>query len=109
MPQTRSTPDDEPCPSHTLVASIEEAHGVADVNHVAWCTIAPKAAARKLRELQGDSSEGEEEPMDEGEGEGSEAKKLSSRGAEDPKWGPTEDMFASAGDDGIVRVWTVGA
>ncbi|KWU44450.1 WD40 repeat-like protein [Rhodotorula sp. JG-1b] len=44
-------------PRHVLVAQVEDAHGVSDVNHVAW-------------------------------------KK-------------TKDMFASAGDDGLVKVWVV--
>jgi hypothetical protein len=68
------------------------------VNHVAWCTISPKLAARKLRDLQGEPSE-PEEAMEEGA--------APARKGEDPKWAAAVDMFASAGDDGVVRVWTV--
>jgi len=96
--QTRPS-DPHGCPTHSLVASVHDAHGVSDVNHVSWCTISPKLAARKLRDLQGEPSEAEEE---EGEGD------MPSCKAEDPKWAGTADMFASAGDDGVVRVWTVG-
>jgi hypothetical protein len=77
---------------------VEDAHGVSDVNHVAWCTLSPSRAAATLRALEG----GEEEEGDEGE-------ERAKKDEEDPRWKGAKDMFASAGDDGLVRVWTVEA
>ncbi|GAA5854165.1 hypothetical protein JCM8547_008251 [Rhodosporidiobolus lusitaniae] len=79
-------------PSHTLLASIEDAHGVSDVNHVAWCTLNPARAAATLRALEG----GEEEAEEDGK-----------KDEEDPRWKGAKDMFSSAGDDGLVKVWVV--
>lgn len=85
-------------PSHTLLSTIESAHGVSDVNHVAWCKLSPAKAADTLRRLEG----GEEEE-EEGAGE-----KMETEHEEDPRWQGVENMFASAGDDGAVKVWVVG-
>ncbi|TKA50892.1 hypothetical protein B0A53_05763 [Rhodotorula sp. CCFEE 5036] len=87
-------------PRHVLVAQIEDAHGVSDVNHVAWCTLSPALAAAKLRALEG----GEDDPDQEQESTGGGAAR---REEEDPRWKKTRDMFASAGDDGLVKVWVV--
>ncbi|GAA5883159.1 hypothetical protein JCM3774_006859 [Rhodotorula dairenensis] len=106
-PSSSSSPNRNPNPRHTLVCRIEDAHGVSDVNHVAWCSLSPKLAAKKLRALEGGEEEEEEEDdgndsdlerVGEGEGEG---------GDPDPRWGRTRDMFASAGDDGLVKIWVV--
>ncbi|BGP08865.1 Cytosolic iron-sulfur protein assembly protein [Rhodotorula toruloides] len=91
---TKPTSPDAP-PTHTLLETIEDAHGVSDVNHVAWCHISPSSAAAKLRALEG----GEADPADDGEDE--------SGVKEDARWERAGDMFASAGDDGLVRVWIV--
>lgn len=82
-------------PTHTLLETIEDAHGVSDVNHVAWCHLSPSSAAAKLRALEG----GEPDPADGEDGE--------QRAKEDPRWVRAGDMFASAGDDGLVKVWIV--
>lgn len=74
---------------------MEEAHGVSDVNHVAWCKLSPTKAAETLRRLEG----GEEDEREDGQ---------DGQREEDSRWKGTEDMFASAGDDGLVKVWTVG-
>lgn len=96
--QTASPPFDgkTSMPTHTLVASVESAHGVSDVNHVAWCRLSPAKAAETLRRLEG------------GEGDADEDEDTARReGEEDPRWARTKDMFASAGDDGVVKVWVV--
>ena len=78
--------------SFELISTIDSAHGVSDVNHVAWCTLSPLQAARTLRNLEG----GEEDPEERGEE------------TEDPRWTGCENLFASAGDDGVVKVWSAG-
>ncbi|GAA5861027.1 hypothetical protein JCM1840_003055 [Sporobolomyces johnsonii] len=89
-------------PSYTLVASIEDAHGVSDVNHVAWCTLSPARAAKTLRRLEGGDED--ESKMDEGN---ERAENEDEDGDEDPRWKGARNMFASAGDDGLVKVWMV--
>ncbi|GAA5970345.1 hypothetical protein JCM21900_001651 [Sporobolomyces salmonicolor] len=99
-------------PSYALLASVEDAHGVSDVNHVAWCTLSPAQAAKTLQRLEGGEGEDEE---DEGAGEsktggGKEGVEQEGEGEgedEDPRWKGARDMFASAGDDGLVKVWMV--
>jgi hypothetical protein len=71
---------------------------VSDVNSVSWCKLSPAKAAETLRRLEG--GEEDEEPMDE------ETLKDSER-EEDPRWRAAENMFASAGDDGLIKVWVV--
>lgn len=83
---------------HQLVASVQDAHGVSDVNHAAWCRLSPAKAAATLRSLEG------------GDGSGAESDDGVRTSAghtldQDPRWRGTENMFASAGDDGIVKVW----
>ncbi|KAK4048187.1 Cytosolic iron-sulfur protein assembly protein [Microbotryomycetes sp. JL201] len=78
-----------------LVTREEDAHGVSDVNHVSWCRLSPTKAAARLRSLEGGDDSGDED--------GAAALSLD----DDPKWQGTRDMLASAGDDGIVRVWSV--
>ncbi|BGP16964.1 hypothetical protein JCM10213_007410 [Rhodosporidiobolus nylandii] len=85
-------------PSHTLLATVEDAHGVSDVNHVSWCTLSPSRAAATLRALEG----GEDDPEEADQAEGAK------RDEDDPRWSGARDMFASAGDDGLVKVWSVG-
>ncbi|POY71141.1 hypothetical protein BMF94_5898 [Rhodotorula taiwanensis] len=83
-------------PRHSLVAQIEDAHGVSDVNHVSWCTLSPALAAAKLRALEG----GEDDPDQDRSG-------ATVAEDKDPRWDATRDMFASAGDDGLVKIWVV--
>jgi len=96
--QSKPTTEGE-MPSHSLLSTIESAHGVSDVNHVAWCKLSPAKAAETLRRLEG----GEDD--EEGAGEKMETE---TEQEEDPRWKGVENMFASAGDDGAVKVWVVG-
>lgn len=80
-----------------MVDSIASAHGVSDVNHVSWCKLDPGKAAATLRRQEG-GEEADEDTMD------VEEPKLGS----DSRWEGCTDMFASAGDDNLVRVWRVG-
>jgi cytosolic iron-sulfur protein assembly protein CIAO1 len=96
--QSKPTTDGE-MPTHSLLSTIESAHGVSDVNHVAWCKLSPAKAAETLRRLEG----GEED--EEGAGEKMETE---TEQEEDPRWKGGENLFASAGDDGAVKVWLVG-
>ncbi|KAM0748575.1 WD40 repeat-like protein [Meredithblackwellia eburnea MCA 4105] len=95
---TSPTPTDAtslPMPMHDLLARITDSHGVSDVNHVAWCGLSPSKAAETLRRLEGgDDDDDEDEAKEEG-------------GEEDPRWRKAKDLFASAGDDGVVKVWRV--
>ncbi|KAL8280785.1 hypothetical protein RQP46_006789 [Phenoliferia psychrophenolica] len=86
-----------PCPTHTLLTTLESAHGVSDINHVAWCRLSPSQAAAKLRKLEGGELDEEEEEEEAGRGEDE----------DDPRWRRARDMVASAGDDGVVKVWMV--
>ncbi|GAA5891740.1 hypothetical protein JCM6882_006190 [Rhodosporidiobolus microsporus] len=94
------TPSDPP--AHILLARIEDAHGVSDVNHVAWCTLSPSKAAATLRALEGGEEDEAEEVEEAGEG-----RRAAGKEEEDPRWKGARDMFASAGDDGLVKVWVV--
>ncbi|TNY19428.1 WD40 repeat-like protein [Rhodotorula diobovata] len=81
-------------PQWRLVARVEDAHGVSDVNHVAWCVLDPAKAAATLRALEGGEDEEEEEGGEEHREDGE-------------RWKGARDCFASAGDDGLVKVWRV--
>ncbi|GAA6058202.1 hypothetical protein JCM3770_005009 [Rhodotorula araucariae] len=85
-------------PAHTLVARVEDAHGVSDVNHVAWCVLDPRKAAATLRALEGGDAAGDDADADADAVGGPEA---------DSRWDGAQDVFASAGDDGLVKVWRV--
>ncbi|SCZ89555.1 BZ3500_MvSof-1268-A1-R1_Chr9g10452 [Microbotryum saponariae] len=93
-----STP--EGAPSYKLISSVESSHGVSDVNHVAWCKLSPAKAAATLKKLEGGQDEEENEEDQEMETEDPSTE-------EDSRWKGVEDMFASAGDDGLVKVWSV--
>ncbi|KAK4057329.1 Cytosolic iron-sulfur protein assembly protein [Microbotryomycetes sp. JL221] len=81
---------------HQLVASQMDAHGVSDVNCASWCRLSPSKAAATLRSL-----EGADEPGSDDDGP------QSTTFENDRKWRGTRSMLATAGDDGVVRVWTV--
>lgn len=89
-------PDPSSAPTHALLARLESTHGVSDVNHVQWCRLNPGKAAATLRALEG----GEDGADGEGEKQQGEAE-------EEARWSASRDWFASAGDDGVVRVWKV--
>ncbi|KDE06747.1 hypothetical protein MVLG_02943 [Microbotryum lychnidis-dioicae p1A1 Lamole] len=93
-----STPEGPP--SYKLISSVESSHGVSDVNHVAWCKLSPAKAAATLKKLEGGQDEEDNEEDQEMEGENPSTE-------EDSRWKGVEDMFASAGDDGLVKVWSV--
>lgn len=77
------------------------------MNHVAWCTLSPAKAAETLRRLEGGENEDEDEDMEERDQDGETAQ--SRPVEEDPRWRGARDMFASAGDDGSVKVWTLSS
>lgn len=81
-------------PAYTLLTSLESAHGVSDVNHVAWCRLSPSKAAETLRKLEGGDRDDDDDDVVGPEGD-------------DPRWARARDMLASAGDDGVVKVFMV--
>ncbi|GAA5890572.1 hypothetical protein JCM8208_004919 [Rhodotorula glutinis] len=102
--QMTAAPSSSPSagPSWSLVARVDDAHGVSDVNHVAWCVLDPARAAATLRALEG----GEDEP-ERGEGEDGEGARAQRDWDDGARWKGARDVFASAGDDGLVKVWRV--
>jgi WD40 repeat protein len=76
----------------TDLVTLEDAHGLSDINSIKWCTLSPSKAAATLRSLEG----GEEDA--EG-GDENASVDLDSR------WKGCEDWFATAGDDGLIKVW----
>ncbi|SCV69775.1 BQ2448_1169 [Microbotryum intermedium] len=98
-----STSDE--APSYKLVSSVESSHGVSDVNHVAWCKFSPARALATLRKLESGDDDKEETERDQELDQGN----TDQGGAqeEDSRWKGVENMFASAGDDGVVKVWLV--
>lgn len=83
-------------PRHELISTIESAHGVSDVNHVAWNRLNPLKAAETLRNLEG----GDDVDLDDNDIEREE-------GEYEKKWKGVENLFASAGDDGVIKVWRI--
>jgi hypothetical protein len=73
----------------SILASVENAHGISDINAVRWCTTKPQRPP---------SSDEEDE-------DGAET-----TAAWDVRWRKaTDGLFGSAGDDGLVRIWKVRA
>ena len=64
---------------------------------MSWCKLSPSKAAATLRALEG----GEDDP------EMAAAESEVDQTEEDGRWKGSRDWFASAGDDGVVRVWKV--
>lgn len=83
-----------PEPEHTLIARRVRAHGVADINSVSWCKVRPET-----------SRADDEMDEDEADADGSFGVRKPSKG--DDKWAQARGWIASAGDDGVVRVWSV--
>lgn len=77
----------------TSIATLEDAHGLTDINSIKWCTLSPSKAAATLRSLEGGEEAEEEEAERESESE------------VDSRWKGCEDWFATAGDDGLVKIW----
>lgn len=65
----------------------------------------PARAAATLRALEG----GEDEPdaAERGEGQDGEDARAQRDRDDDARWKGARDVFASAGDDGLVKVWRV--
>ncbi|GAA5929400.1 WD40 repeat domain-containing protein [Sporobolomyces koalae] len=93
---TRPTSTDLDAPP-TLVplVTVEDAHGLSDINSIKWCNLSPTKAAQTLRSLEG----GEEDEQDASE-QGQEEQ-------EDSRWRGCQDWFATAGDDGMIKVWKI--
>lgn len=89
--------DDEsdlPAPTHRSISQVEDAHGVFDINHVSWCKLSPQRASASVSRLQ-DGAEDEDAEDD----DDTAAAVLARR------WRGCEDLLATAGDDGLVKVW----
>ena len=78
--------------STSLLASIEDAHTISDINCVKWCTTKPTAPRK------GPSSDPDEE--DAGMDQQKADETYVSRAKEALK-----GLLATAGDDGLVKVW----
>ena len=70
---------------HTLLASVDDAHGVYDVNCVSWCRLQPPSRASD------DMADDDAETAAERDSDG--------------RFARAHLMFATAGDDGAARVW----
>lgn len=79
---------------HTLLASVEQAHGVHDLNNVQWCRLGKEAAPSEA----GPSNGAAIEEMDEDSYKPDVSK----------TWQEARNMLATAGDDGDVRIWRFG-
>ncbi|GAA6060592.1 hypothetical protein JCM10212_004571 [Sporobolomyces blumeae] len=106
-PSRRPPRDDRPSISLVPLATVQDAHGVSDVNSVRWCTLNPRRASRTLRALEGGESEEEERGGGGERGEGGEEEEDRDSTALDSRWKACQDWFASAGDDGVVKVWRI--
>jgi cytosolic iron-sulfur protein assembly protein CIAO1 len=101
-------------PSATLSASISQAHGVADVNCVAWAprsiaqdalTLFPDSLASASNSADGTAAARFQEIQEDEAG-----KECENEDARNRKAGGHPymcDLLASAGDDGIIKVWTL--
>lgn len=86
---------------HDLLASVENAHGVYDINHVQWCRLGkpvpslskPAQAYQHRPTLDGD---GEDTPMDE---------TANTQRIQEEVWAGARNVLATAADDGSVKVW----
>jgi hypothetical protein len=76
----------------TSLVTLEDAHGLSDINSIKWCTLSPSKAAATLRSLEGGEEDGEEEMPNPDE-------------EVDSRWKACEDWFATAGDDGLIKIW----
>lgn len=74
---------------HALLASVEQAHAVHDLNNVQWCRLGLNADPTEA------APKGDDDNMDE-DSYKPDAKKT---------WAEARNMLATAGDDGEVRVW----
>ena len=83
------------------MAMMEDSHDVSDVNHVAWCKLSPVKAAETLRRLEGGEEDNDDNDFDDHD--------KFRKEEEDPRWRGAQNMFASAGDDGLVKVWTLSS
>ena len=85
MPQANA-PAGKPVEA-TLLASVDDAHGVYDVNCVSWCRLQPPS--RSAPDDMADDDAGE----------------TATERDPDGRFARAHLMFATAGDDGAARVW----
>ncbi|GAA5947800.1 hypothetical protein JCM3765_001089 [Sporobolomyces pararoseus] len=81
----------EAAPILTSLITLEDAHGLSDINSIKWCTLSPSKAAATLRSLEG--------------GEEDDEMANDSSTDVDSRWKGCEDWFATAGDDGLIKIW----
>lgn len=105
-------------PTATLIASTSQAHGVADVNCVAWAprsiaqddlTVFPDSLASAATSKNSTSETAvaprfQEIQEDAGQNEGENEDARNRRAGGHPFMC---DLLASAGDDGVIKVWTI--
>lgn len=90
---------------HQLLASVEDAHGVYDINHVQWCRLGkpvPTLLAEKSQEHRHQPTIFAEEEADTDMEGGGGALKL-----REGMWEAARNMLATAADDGTVKVWSL--
>lgn len=96
---------------HALLGTVEQAHGVHDVNHVQWCRLGKtgKPAAtmtesnsatptNRWRPPPRESPDLDEDGVAHG-------REQASASRTEEMWKESRNVFATAGDDGIVKVW----
>lgn len=81
--------------STSLLASIEDAHEISDINCIKWCTT--KAQAPKRR-----PSSDQDEPEDDGMDQNRADDVYTQRSTEALK-----GLLATAGDDGLIKIWSL--
>lgn len=98
-------------PVLTAVVTLEDAHGLSDINSIKWCTLDPERAAQTLKSLEGGESEPEPDrigEMDEADDVDDDHRQNSKREKAfetDSRWKPCQNWLATAGDDGLIKVW----
>ena len=78
---------------HTLLASVDQAHGVHDLNNVQWCRLGK------------DSDSSDSQPKPNGHAEDGDMDEDFYKPDAKKAWQEARNMLATAGDDGDVRIW----
>jgi WD40 repeat protein len=79
---------------HTPLASVEQAHGVHDLNHVQWCRLGKEAEPQAAASVEDESGDGLDEDTYKPDA--------------NKTWKEARNMLATAGDDGDVHIWRFG-